>query len=79
MIGNANPKWGRRENYQSLSDDGLTFTRMARLMIPSAKATTFQYPHAIEHDGHLLIAVSQKKLQTEVFKVPMTAIDALAK
>jgi hypothetical protein len=79
MIGNANPKWGRREIYLSLSDDGLTFTKMARLMIPSAKATTFQYPHAIEHDGRLLIAVSQKKLQTEVFKVPVSAIDKLSK
>jgi hypothetical protein len=77
LISNANPKVARRELYLSLSEDGLTFTKMARLAIPSAKATTFQYPHAIEQDGHLLLAFSQKKMQTEVLKVPLTAIEAL--
>lgn len=79
LISNANPKWGRREMYLSLSEDGLTFTKMARLVIPSAKATTFQYPHAIERDGHLLIVFSQKKLQSEVLKVPLASIEALRK
>lgn len=77
MISNANPKWGRREMYLSLSEDGLTFTKMARLEIPFKQATTFQYPHAIEHDGHLLIIFSQKKLQSEVLKVRLNDIDAL--
>jgi len=77
LVSNANPKWGRREMYLSLSEDGLTFTKMARLVIPSAKATTFQYPHAIEHDGHLLIVFSQKKMQSEVLKVPLEAVEAL--
>jgi hypothetical protein len=77
MISNANPQRGRREMYLSLSEDGLTFTKMARLVIPAAKATTFQYPHAIEHDGHLLIVFSQKKMQSEVLKVPLEAIEAL--
>ena len=79
LISNANPTWARREMYLSLSEDGLTFNKMARLMIPSAKATTFQYPHAIEHDGHLLIVFSQKKQQSEVLKVPLAAIEALRK
>ena len=79
MISNANPKWGRREMYLSLSEDGLTFTKMARLVIPFTKATTFQYPHAIEHDGHLLIVFSQKKMQSEVLKVPLAAIEGLRK
>jgi hypothetical protein len=79
LISNANPKWARREMYLSLSEDGLTFTKMARLVIPSAKATTFQYPHAIEHDGHLLIVFSQKKMQSEVLKVPLASIEALGK
>lgn len=77
MISNAHPKVGRRELHLSLSNDGLTFTKMARLDIPSIKATTFQYPHAIEHDGHLLIVFSQKKAQSEVFKVALGDIDAL--
>ena len=52
---------------------------LAKLEIPSAKATTFQYPHAIEHDGHLLIVFSQKKERSEVLKVPLTQIEALRK
>jgi hypothetical protein len=77
VISNANPKWARREMYLSISEDGLTFTKMARLVIPSTKATTFQYPHAIERDGHLLIVFSQKKMQSEVLKVPLSAIEGL--
>ena len=79
MLSNTNPKLGRREMYLSLSEDGLTFIKMARLVIPSAKATTFQYPHAIEQDGHLLIAFSQKKNQTEVLKVSLDKIESLRK
>jgi len=79
LISNANPKWGRREMYLSISEDGLTFTKMARLMIPSAKATTFQYPHAIEHDGKLTIVFSQKKMQSEILQVPLEDIEALRK
>lgn len=79
MISNANPKWGRRELHLSLSDDGLTFTKLARLEIPSKQATTFQYPHAIEHDNHLLIVFSQKKLQSEVLRIPLSDIEALRK
>ncbi len=77
LISNANPKLARREMYLSLSEDGLVFTKMAKLEIPFEKATTFQYPHAIEHDGHLLIIFSQKKMRSEVLKVPLTAIEAL--
>ncbi|QDU26626.1 hypothetical protein ETAA8_17060 [Anatilimnocola aggregata] len=70
---------GRRSLYVSLSEDGLTFTKMAQLVIPMTKATTFQYPHAIEHNEHLLIAFSQKKMQTEVLKVPLASVEALRK
>jgi hypothetical protein len=77
MISNANPQLGRREMHLSLSEDGLTFTRMARLMIPAAEDTTLQYPHAIERDGHLLIAFSRDKNQTEVLKLPVAAIEQL--
>jgi hypothetical protein len=40
---------------------------------------SLQYPHAIEHDGHLLIALSRNKLQTELFRVPLASLDALLK
>jgi len=77
LISNANPTVGRREMYLAVSEDGLIFTRMARLEIPSARATTFQYPHAIEHDGHLLIAVSNKKNLTELIKLPLAEVERL--
>jgi hypothetical protein len=94
LISNANPKLGRRELHLSLSEDGRTFTRMARLDIPSPPAAaglesiwhkfrsgvaSLQYPHAIEHDGHLLIAFSRNKKQTELLRVPLDAIDRLRK
>lgn len=70
---------GRRSLYLSLSEDGLTFTKLAQIMIPHSKATTFQYPHAIEHDGRLLIVFSQKKMQSEVIRLPLSAIETLRK
>lgn len=78
MISNANPARGRRELHLSLSQDGVTFTKMAQLVIPNAGAATLQYPHAIEHDGHLLIAFSRDKHQTEVLRVPVATIEKLA-
>jgi hypothetical protein len=75
LISNANPKVGRREMHLAISGDGLTFTRLARLDIPSSKATTFQYPHAIEHEGHLFIAFSNKKNVTELLKVSLDDVD----
>lgn len=77
LVSNANAKIGRREMHLGLSDDGSSFTRLARLDIPSPKATTFQYPHVIEHDGSLLIAFSNKKNITEVLKVSLDDIAAL--
>ena len=77
LVSNANPKVGRRELHLAVSDDGLTFTRMAKLDIPSPKATTFQYPHVIEHDGSLFIAFSNKKNITELLKVDLKDVDAL--
>ena len=75
LVSNANPRIGRREMHLAVSDDGVTFTRLMRLDIPSPKATTFQYPHVIEHDGNLFIAFSNKKNVTEVLKVKLDDID----
>lgn len=79
LVSNANATIGRREMHLAVSKDGATFTRLARLDIPSPKATTFQYPHVIEHEGSLLIAFSNKKLVTEVLKVSLDGVDALLK
>ncbi len=79
LVSNANPTIGRREMHLAISEDGKQFTRMARLNIPSPKATTFQYPHVIEHGGSLFIAFSNKKNVTEVLKVPLDEVEKLRK
>ena len=88
MVSNANPK-GRNPLCLSISDDGVTFTRMARLPIPvqpeggafdaAHTSGTVQYPHVIEHDGHLLICYSRQKIGIEVIKVPLTEVERLRK
>lgn len=40
---------------------------------------SLQYPHVIEHDGYLWIALSRNKVQTEIFRVSLDSIDALLK
>ena len=94
MVSNANPRWGRRQLHLSISLDGRTFTRMAQLDVPAPPApkgfesiwkkfsygiAILQYPHVIEHDGYLLIALSRCKLQIEIFRVSLDSVDALLK
>ena len=79
LISNANPAIGRRQLHLSITEDGLTFTRMALLAIPTPRPSTLQYPHAIEHDGHLLIAFSRNKATIEILKVSLGQIDMLRK
>lgn len=77
LIGNANPAIGRRQIYLAISEDNLTFHRLARLGIPSPRPATLQYPHALEHDGHLLIVFSRNKVQSEILKIPLSQLEAL--
>ena len=92
MISNANPKWGRRQLHLSISEDGKNFTRLAQLDVPAPEApagfesiwkkfskgiASLQYPHVIEKDGYLWIALSRCKLQTEIFRVSLKEVDAL--
>ncbi len=95
LILNANPKIGRRELHLAVSKDGKKFTRLAKLDIPSSPPlsgkiarlqkkfsegiASLQYPHAIEHEGKLIIAFSRLKTQTEVFHLQLSSIEALLK
>lgn len=81
LVSNANPV-RRNPLCLSTSADGVTFTGMAVLPIPSGlkgvPATQYdslQYPHVIEHDGHLLIACSREKTAIEVVKVSLDDIE----
>lgn len=40
---------------------------------------SLQYPHVIEHGEHLWIAFSRNKKQTEIFRVPLDAVDEVRK
>jgi predicted neuraminidase len=92
LISNANPQIGRRELHLTISEDGRSFSRMALLSIPSPPTVdsvsriwhkfrtgvaSLQYPHAIEHHQHLLIAFSRNKKQIELLRIPLDAIDDL--
>jgi hypothetical protein len=89
LVSNANPA-GRNPLCLSTSEDGVTFTHMARLDVPDKLAAptaggkpakpifaSYQYPHVMEHDGCLLIAYSRAKRTVEVLKVPLAEVDAL--
>lgn len=78
LISNANPA-RRNPLCLATSDDGVTFTRLARLPIPEGEAAkdTFQYPHVIEQDGHLLVAFSRRKQTVEVVKIPLQEVQRL--
>lgn len=79
LVSNANPKAGRREMHLAVSQDGITFTRMALLAIPQDKPSTLQYPHVIEHEGSLYIAYSRGKATTEILQVSLDDVELLLK
>lgn len=89
LVSNANPAPDQRLPLcLSVSEDGLTYTRMARLPVPTApqdfrprtgvrKAAGFQYPHAIEHDGHLQIIYSRDMKTVETLRIALDEVDRL--
>ncbi len=74
LVSNPNPK-DRNPLCLSVSEDGKVFTRMAVLPVPGTG--TFQYPHLIEHDEHLLVVYSHNKRAIEVLKIPISEIQRL--
>ena len=72
MVSNANPR--RRDPLTlAISPDGLVFTHLFYLV----GGRHVDYPHIIEHDGHLLIAFSGAKQTIEVLKVSLDDLDVL--
>lgn len=70
LVSNSNPK-ERDPLTIALSDDGIVFTRMGYLV----GGRHVDYPHVIEHDGHLYVAFAGAKQTVEVLKI---CIDELA-
>ena len=72
LVSNANPQ--RRDPLTlAVSHDGLVFTHLFRLV----GGRHVDYPHIIEHDGHLLIAFSGAKQTMEVLRVSLDDLDTL--
>ncbi len=72
LVSNPHPK--RRDPLAlSISDDGVVFTKMGYL----AGGRHVDYPHVIEHDGHVLVAFATKKQTVEVLKIKLTDLDKL--
>ena len=72
LVSNANPK-KRDPLVVSVSRDGLVFDQMGWL----AGGRHVDYPHVIEHDGHLLVAFATHKMTVEVLRFPLEQLDRL--
>ena len=72
MVSNSNPR--RRDPLTlAISQDGLVFTKLFYLV----GGRHVDYPHLIEHDGHLLVAFSGAKQTMEVIKVSLDELESL--
>ncbi len=73
MVSNSNPR-KRDPLTLAISEDGLVYTKLFWLV----GGRHVDYPHIIEHDGHLLIAFSGAKQTMEVMKVSLDELELLA-
>lgn len=73
LVSNSNPR-GRDPLTLALSDDGLVFDKLFYLV----GGRHVDYPHAIEHDGFLLVAHSGAKKSVEIERVSLNALRLLA-
>jgi hypothetical protein len=72
MVSNSNPRQ-RDPLTLAISQDGLVFTKLFWLV----GGRHVDYPHIVEHDGHLLVAFSGAKQTMEVMKVALDELERL--
>lgn len=72
LVSNANPK-KRDPLTLAMSDDGMVFDRLYYLV----GGRHVDYPHVMEHDGHLYIAHSGGKRSVEIQRVRLAELNAL--
>ncbi len=73
LVSNANHE-KRDPLVLSISDDGMVFNKMGYL----TGGRWIDYPHVIEHDGHLLVAFAGSRKQTcEVLKIRIADLSVL--
>lgn len=69
----SNPKPTKRDPMTlSVSEDGLVFTKMLYLV----GGRHIDYPHVMEHEGHLYVAFAGGKQSVEVLKIKLSDVDA---
>lgn len=71
LVSNPNPK-KRDPLTLSISSDGIVFTKMLYLV----GGRHVDYPHVIEHQGHLYIAFAGGKQSIEILKLKLSDVDA---
>jgi predicted neuraminidase len=70
----SNPKPKKRDPLVlSVSTDGMVFTKMLYLV----GGRHIDYPHVIEHDGHLFVAFAGDKQSVEVLKIRLADVDSV--
>ena len=72
LVSNANPRQ-RNPLTIALSDDGMVFTKLGYLV----GSRHVDYPHVIEHGGHLYVAFASAKQTVEVLKIRLAGLDGL--
>ena len=70
LVSNSNPR-ARDPLTLAISEDGLVFTKLAYLI----GGRHVDYPHTMEHDGHLLVAFAGGKQSVEVLKIKLADLD----
>ena len=73
LVSNPNPN-KRDPLALSISNDGMVFTKMLYL----AGGRHVDYPHVIEHEGHLYVAFAGGKQSVEVLKISLKDLEAIA-
>lgn len=72
LVSNSNPR-ARDPLTLAISEDGLVFTKLAYLI----GGRHVDYPHTMEHDGHLLVAFAGGKQSVEVLKIKLADLDKI--
>lgn len=70
----SNPRPGKRDPMTiAISDDGLVFNKMGYLV----GGRHIDYPHVMEHNGHVFVAFAGAKQTVEVLKIKISDLDKI--
>lgn len=73
LVSNANPE-KRDPLVLSISNDGIVFDKMYYII----GGRHIDYPHVMEHRGHLFVAFAGKKETVEVIKIKLSDLNAMS-